>query len=56
MKIEAKYAGQWVAIKSEKVVASGKTFEILNKKTEKMTGNKKFRYTLLPKGLFAGAL
>lgn len=56
MIIEAKYAGMWVAIKSEKVVASNKSFEKLNEKVEKMDGNKKFRYMLVPKGLFVVAL
>lgn len=56
MKIEAKYAGKWVAIRNEKVVASENTLAGLDKKVEKMRNQKNLSYTLLPKGLFAGAL
>lgn len=56
MKIEAKYAGKWVAIKNEKVVASDDSLAALDKKIEKMKNRTNLRYTLFPKGLFAGAL
>lgn len=56
MKIDKKYSGMWVAIKSEKVIASDKTLVKLSKKTNKMHGSENFRYTLLPKGLFVGTL
>ena len=34
MKFEAKYLGQWVAVKNEKVISSDKIFTKLSKKVE----------------------
>lgn len=51
MKFEAKHLGKWVAIKNEKVVASGTSLKKLTKKVETQ---KNVRFTLIPKGLIAG--
>lgn len=56
MKIEKKYAGKWVAIKSEKVVASDVTLTKLTKKVETRKDSPALRYTLIPKGFIAGSL
>lgn len=56
MKFDRKYAGKWVAIKRNQVVASDSTFEKLDKKIEKLKNKESLRYALIPKGLFAGSL
>ena len=52
MKFALKYAGKWVAVKNEQVVASDVTLKKLTKKVAKKEKN--LRFTLIPKGLIAG--
>ena len=54
MKIDKKYAGKWVAVKSNKVVESGKTLTRLTKKVNTRTDKKSLRFALIPNGIMAG--
>ena len=54
MKIEKKYAGKWIALKNDKVIASESTLTKLTKKTEKRKDQGALRFTLIPNGLIAG--
>lgn len=54
MKVEKKYAGKWVAIKSSKIVESDKTLAKLTKKVKARKDQKKLRFTLIPNGFIAG--
>ena len=54
MKIEKKYAGKWVAIKSSQIVESDKTLTKLTKKVESRKDKQSLRFTLIPNGFIAG--
>jgi hypoxanthine-guanine phosphoribosyltransferase len=54
MKVDKKYSGQWVAIKNDKIVDSGKTLGVLTKKTDSRKDKQNLYFTLIPKGLIAG--
>ena len=54
LKFDSKYAGQWVAVKNAKVVASGLTLTKLTKKVASRKDASGMRFTLIPKGLIVG--
>ncbi len=54
MKIDKKYTGKWVAIKSSKVVESDTTLTKLTKKVEKRKDKGSLYFTLIPNGFIAG--
>lgn len=54
LKFDSKYSGQWVAVKNDKVVASGPTLTKLTKKVASQKDASEVRFTLIPKGLIAG--
>lgn len=54
LKFDSKYSGKWVAVKNDKVVASGPTLTMLTKKIASRRDASGMRFTLIPKGLIAG--
>lgn len=54
LKVEKKYSGKWVVVKSNKIVESCKTFDGLTKKIEARKDRKYLRFALIPNGLRLG--
>ncbi len=51
LKIEKKYCGKWVAVKSSKIVESSKTFDGLTRKVEARKDRKYLHFASIPNGL-----
>jgi hypothetical protein len=56
MKYDRKYAGKWVAVKKDKVIASGSDFLGLHKKITARKDASSVRFSLIPKGEITGFL
>jgi Family of unknown function (DUF5678) len=54
MKFEKKYTGKWVAVKSNKVIASEKTLTKLTKKVKNRKDQNTLHFTLIPNSIIAG--
>lgn len=53
-KVERKYLGKWVVVKSRKIVESSKTFDGLTKKIEARKDRRYLRFALIPVGPLNG--
>lgn len=54
MKYTKQQAGKWVAVKENKVIATGKDFAPLQRKIVKRKDSADVRFSLVPKGMITG--
>ena len=56
MRFLKEFAGKWVAIKAEKIIDSSENLKSLRQKISEREDQTEVRYSLVPKGCFAGTL
>ena len=54
MRYTRQHAGKWVAVKDQKVIASGKEFAQLREKVAARKDAASIRFSLVPKGMITG--
>ena len=56
MRYKQQHAGKWVAVKKDRIIATGKDFAPLQKKIAARKDADSIRFSLVPKGMITGVL